>query len=59
MGRGKPVTPRKRAIVQQYVYDGLTATEIAAKLGIPRRTIADIVNRWKLLGSVQAGKSTG
>jgi transposase len=59
MGRGTAVTPRKRAIIRQYTLDGLNATQIAAKIGIARRTVADIVHKLSVSGSVDIGKSTG
>lgn len=59
MGRNKQVTPRKRSMISQYVKDGLNSTEISAKLGIARRTVCDIVNRFKQTGSVDVRRRSG
>lgn len=59
MGRSKQVTPRKRAIIMQYVKDGLNASKISQRLNINRRTVCDIVNRFKATGSVEVGRRTG
>lgn len=59
MGRGLQTTPRKRAIICQYVKDGLNASQISAKLSLPRRTVSYIVRKFKETGSGEAGCRTG
>ena len=59
MARSKEITPRKRAIIAQYVRDGLTVREIATRINIPKSTVGNIVKRFKVSGSSEAGKHTG
>ena len=59
MGRTKQTTPRKRATIIQYTKDGWTQRQIAEKFQIPKSTVGNIVKRFNITGSSDAGKSTG
>jgi transposase len=59
MGRGKQVTPRKRAVISQYIRDGLSVSEISTRLKIPRTTVFYIAKRYKTSGAAEAANRTG
>ena len=59
MGRKKQITPRKRAIIGQYIRDGLKQKVICERLQLPQATVSHIMKKFKETGSVDAGKSTG
>lgn len=59
MGRKAQITPRKRAIICQYLKDGLSVTGIARKLKMPRTTVSGISIKFKATGSSEAGQRSG
>lgn len=59
MGRKKQITPRKRAIIQQYHKDGLRQREICKRLKLNKSTVCRLVQHFSRTGSSEAKKSTG
>jgi transposase len=61
MGKAKQVTPRKRAVVAQYVKDGVQQKDICAQLNLKQSTVSKLVRKLKMTGrgSICAGKSSG
>jgi transposase len=55
----KNITPRKRAIIVQYVKDNVSQSEICKKLDLSKSCVSKIVKRFRETGSSEAGKSTG
>jgi len=59
MGKAKTVTPRKRAIVVQYIKDGVKQSEICKKLTLSKSVVSRIASKFWSSGTSEAGKSTG
>ena len=59
MGKSKTVTPRKRAIVVQYIKDGVKQVEICRKLKLSKSVVSRIASKFRWTGCAEAGKSTG
>ena len=59
MGKNKQITPRKLAVISQYIKDGLSISEISRRLKIPRTSVSNIVRRLRQTGSVDVGRRTG
>ena len=59
MDKNKQITPRKRAIISQYIKDGLRVSEISRRLRIPSMSVSNVVRHLRQTGSVDACRLTG
>ena len=53
VGERKELTPDTKTAVVSLFQSGLRQTEISRRLGIPRTTIAGIINRFRARNSVE------
>ena len=56
MNKNKQIKPRKRAIISQYIKDGLSISEISRCLRIPSMSVSNIVRHLRQTGLVDAGR---
>jgi len=59
MGKGKEVTPRKRAILIQYSKDGVKQRDISRKLKLSESVVSRIIKKYRATGSSSPRKRSG
>jgi len=59
MGKSKQITPRKRAIIAQYMKDGLKQRDICDRMNMNKTTVSKLLKKLRETGSVEAKKPPG